>query len=114
MKHPLDHATCARLQQQLREAEEQTHRALQDASDHDGLRTAARLLLETQREIRELAWQADGSAAAVADQDSALAEAAIAIGREEHELKPEVKDILKAVFMWKDNPRERAGAHPGH
>jgi len=33
--------------------------------------------------------------------------AAIEIQREQHVMKPDPKDILKAVFMWRDDPRER-------
>ena len=38
---------------------------------------------------------------------SASDRAAIELQREEHEFKADLKDILKAVFMWKDSPRER-------
>ena len=31
----------------------------------------------------------------------------IQIQRESHELRNDFKDILKALFMWKDDPEER-------
>ncbi|MDB6079363.1 MAG: hypothetical protein JWO82_3110 [Akkermansiaceae bacterium] len=33
--------------------------------------------------------------------------AAIDIERDAHTLKPEFKDVLKALFMWKDDPAKR-------
>lgn len=107
MNNKLDRQTCARLQRRLREAEEQTRQALEDRADNEALRRATTRLLETQREIRELVQQSDDAESTPQD-ECAVAEAAIAIEREQHELKPQFKDVLKAIFMWQDDPRERA------
>ena len=34
--------------------------------------------------------------------------AAVQIEREAHTLKPEFMDVVKALFMWKDDPVQRA------
>lgn len=38
---------------------------------------------------------------------SATDRAAIQLQREEHEFKLDFRDILKALFMWKEKPTER-------
>jgi hypothetical protein len=31
------------------------------------------------------------------------------IQRENHELRADFKDVLKALFMWRDDPKDRGG-----
>ena len=48
---------------------------------------------------------ADSQFSSPADQE--LEKEKILIQRESHELRSDFKDILKALFMWKDDPKER-------
>lgn len=112
MSNQLDPETCGRLQKRLREAEERARQALQDPGD-DSLRNATEQLLNTHREIRALIREAEfiPNSPKSSEVECAVADAAIAIEREEHEHKPEFTDILKAIFMWKDDPYERSGTN---
>lgn len=110
MDNLLDPDTCARLQQRLREAEARTTEALETKGGEESLRNATEQLLKTHREIRQMIQSAEKSPeqAQAKEHPGTVEQAAIATQREEHELKPEFKDVLKAIFMWKDDPRERA------
>lgn len=105
----LDSETCDRLQQRLRSAEVGVRKVLEE-SDKDGpLRSATEELMEAHREIRDLLQQAENKNGPAPDASSKdVVKAEIEIGREEHEMKPDAKDVLKAIFMWKDDPHERA------
>jgi hypothetical protein len=50
--------------------------------------------------------ESDAAKAAIPDPE-ALDQEKIQIQRENHELRKDFKDVLKALFMWVDDPKER-------
>ena len=105
----LDSETCDRLQKRLRDAEAGVRKALKDSDKESPLHTATEELIDAHRDIRKLLQQAEDTKQPASDADSKdVVKAEIEIGREEHEMKPDAKDVLKAIFMWKDDPQERA------
>ncbi len=50
--------------------------------------------------------ESDAPKTAISDPE-ALDQEKIQIQRENHELRNDVKDVLKALFMWVDDPKER-------
>ncbi|MDX1679544.1 MAG: hypothetical protein R3242_02330 [Akkermansiaceae bacterium] len=104
----LNSELCARLQQRLRDAEKHAHAALEQSSDKaDPLHEATLELLDAHREIRDMLNEHDLENSSKLN-DPEVEVAAVEVGREEHEHKAEIKDILKAIFMWRDDPAERA------
>ena len=65
------------------------------------------------RDIGELVAKQDVEEESVPDpahpalQSAEVQREAVKIHREGHELKPDLKDIIKALFMWQDDPVER-------
>jgi len=101
---------CALLKRRLREAEADTTAALEAAGDDHPVAAPARRLMAVHREIRELLLDSCEVPAPVPgspEADPRVALEAVRIEREAHQLKPEFKDVLKALFMWKDDPVER-------
>jgi hypothetical protein len=101
----LNSETCAQLQQRLRKAESAVREAIDGTAEDKPLQLATQELLKTHRETRNLLPEAE---ATQAPKQLDVVDAEIEIGRKEHEHKPEFKDILKAIFMWHDDPHERA------
>lgn len=108
MNQLLSDATLRRLQERLQNAEALTRTTLAGARDENPLVEPTRQLLAVHQEIRALLGADDSQNGSEAPDDGGIAEAAVQISREEHTLKPEVKDVLKALFMWRDDPAERA------
>ncbi|MBK1826630.1 hypothetical protein [Haloferula rosea] len=108
MNQLLSDSTLRRLQERLQNAETLTRTTLAGARDENPLVEPTRQLLAVHQEIRTLLgadYSPDGSEM---PDDRDFDKAAVQISREEHTLKPEVKDVLKALFMWRDDPAERA------
>ena len=105
----LDSATCDRLQQRLQKAEISVRSALKNSNGDSTLRAAAEELINAHRDVRDLlqSVENDGHANSSNIGEHEVAKAEIEIRREEHELKPDAKDVIKAIFMWKDDPQER-------
>lgn len=61
--------------------------------------------LEARLPLPEADASADGKPVAVAHDE--VQEESIQIQREKHELRNDFKDVLKALFMWVDDPVER-------
>ncbi len=103
--------TCSRLAERLKEAEGRLEAALRDSPAEHPLVHPARELMEIHREMRDamLSVLETGSreASHPVEHDPEVVSAAIQIEREAHTLKPEFKDILKSLLMWKDDPVER-------
>ena len=97
------------LRRRLQTAEAFASKALKGAAEENPLYEPTRKLLAVHQEIRDL-LSAEGreKRPAEAEEECEVVHAAIEIGREEHTLKADAKDILKAFFMWKDDPEERA------
>lgn len=106
----LSKKTHSHLQQRLRETEARTRKVLESTPDDHPVVEPTRELLAIHREIRSLIHDMlPSSAASVnAPENPAVESAAIEIAKEEHTMKPEVLDVIKALFMWKDDPEERA------
>ncbi|MFN5868466.1 MAG: hypothetical protein ACK46A_03945, partial [Akkermansiaceae bacterium] len=49
----------------------------------------------------------DVTTPAILDDSEALNQEIIRIQREKHEMRKDIKDILKALFLWVDDPKER-------
>lgn len=100
---------CERIQVRLREAERVAKEALASAPDDDPLAESTAELLRVHSEVRQIILGALGSEAERREsEDAQVREAEIRIEEEAHELKPDPLDVLKALFMWRDNPSERA------
>jgi len=102
---------CGSLHARLSVAEQKVEAALADVPTGHPLALAARELLSLHDEVRdylqsayEEALPADGAAK---QHVGIEAKAAIEIERDAHTLKPDFKDVVKALFMWKDAPEER-------
>jgi hypothetical protein len=61
--------------------------------------------LESRLPLPEADASSDGTAAAAAHDE--VQKESIKIQREKHELRNDFKDVLKALFMWVDDPVER-------
>jgi len=101
----------AALVEQLRDAENATREALKRANPEDPLGIATAKLLAVHEQIRTLA--AEKQAEIAGSDECDVYDAAIEINREEHTMKPNAKDVLKALFMWRDDPVERAKSGKG-
>mgnify|MGYP007073322110 FL=1 len=100
---------CKTLKDRLKTAESDLKSALASSDPGHPLVTPARELLAIHTEIRDLLLdhlEASSKEKLPEDQPD-VAMAAVQIGRENHTLKPEFKDVVKALFMWKDDPVER-------
>lgn len=109
MSNELTREVCNTLRNRLRQAEENLQQALATTSDSHPVVEPARDLLAIHTEIRDLLL---ANFAPSADETGPEAEpevesAALDIEQEAHTLKPEFKDVVKALFMWKDDPVER-------
>lgn len=101
---------CATLNERFRKAEAKIRAALSHTEAGHPLSEPARDLLAIHSEIRDMLLD-DGEApegASPIEDHPEVAQAAIQIEREAHTLKPDFMDVLKALFMWKDDPVERA------
>ena len=108
MNQLLSDATLRRLQERLQNAETLTRTTLAGARDENPLVEPTRQLLAVHQEIRTLLGAGHSPDGSETPDDRDIDKAAVQISREEHTLKPEVKDVLKALFMWRDDPAERA------
>ncbi|WP_338689347.1 hypothetical protein [Haloferula helveola] len=100
---------CERLKDRLQEAEAHVKDALAKAPDGDPLAGPTQELLAIHTEIRDMLLDAFDEPADEPPTEEApeVVSAAIEIEREAHTLKADFKDVLKALFMWKDDPVER-------
>lgn len=110
MQAVISKQVCSRLSVRLQSSESRLRQALAQAEPDHPLASTSRELLSIHTEIRDLLLdKSEASAEAARPEDGPeVAEAAIQIEREAHTLKPEFMDVLKALFMWKDDPVERA------
>lgn len=101
---------CARLKDRLQEAEAQVRDALRHTDADHPLAGAATTLLEIHREIRDVLLDSFEENEAAAEKDPHLDQAAVQIGREQHTAKADFMDMVKAFFMWRDDPHDRVRA----
>jgi hypothetical protein len=110
MKQDLSQFDIQHLQGRLQAAESYARTALRSAKEENPLYEPVRKLLAVHQEIRDLLE--DGSSASETENEMdqrELAHAAVQIKREEHTLKADAMDVLKALFMWRDSPEEKVG-----
>ena len=105
----IDLSSLDQLQQRLKAAESRTRDALQQCDAQNPLASSVEELLAVHQKVRELLLQSANSPEPSASEGDSceVVSAAIEIEREEHTLKADVKDILKAFFMWKEHPADR-------
>ena len=110
MQPVISKQVCSRLKDRLQSSESRLRAALDQAAPDHPLTSPSRELLSIHNEIRDLLLDKSKASAetALPEEGPEVAEAAIQIEREAHTLKPEFMDVLKALFMWKDDPVERA------
>lgn len=100
---------CSLLKDRLQEAEAHTKAALEKTPTDHPLAGPTKELLAIHMEIRDmLLANFDDTSDKSSESPAEVAVAAVEIEREAHTMKPEFKDVLKALFMWKDDPIERA------
>ncbi|MCH7228433.1 hypothetical protein [Haloferula sp. A504] len=110
MENATTREVCTTLKDRLRTAEAKVRSALEATGADHPLAGPASELLEIHSEIRDLLldnFETNRTAQRLEDQPE-VAMAAVEIEREAHTLKPDFMDVLKALFMWKDDPVERA------
>lgn len=100
------------MQDRLEAAEQRLLAALEGFPADHPASLAAQDLLAVHAEVRDMvrdAYEAGTDHLHVPQEfsDGHEASAAIQIERDAHTLKAEFKDIMKALFMWKDDPAER-------
>lgn len=102
------------LQQRLVAAEEALQAALSQCNPSEPVAIASRQLLDIHEELRDLmslAWSSASDPEFKPDSslnNSRVARAAIAIEDEAHTIKHEFMDVVKALFLWKEDPVKRA------
>jgi len=111
MASPIPTAESAdHLQVKIEAAEGRLLAALESLPSDHPVRLAADELLSAHAEVREMvrdAYEAGAQDRKPEFTDEHEVRAAIDIERDAHTLKPEFKDVLKALFMWKDDPATR-------
>lgn len=110
METTITREVCTSLKARLQTAEAEVRSALAATGEDHPLTEPARQLLDIHTEIRDLIldnFEPDRTEQRPEDQPE-VAMAAVEIEREAHTLKPDFMDVLKALFMWKDDPVERA------
>lgn len=110
MEKEVSKKVCNTLNERFRKAEADVRSALADTEAGHPLAEPARELLAIHTEIRDLLLDhfEESTVASADEARPEVVQAAIQIEREAHTLKAEFMDILKALFMWKDDPVERA------
>jgi hypothetical protein len=100
---------CEALNDRLQAAEQRLRASLNESEGDHPLVEPAQDLLAIHKDIRSLLLQEAGLdvAAVSAEEHPEVAMAAVEIQDEAHTLKANVKDVVKALFMWKDDPVER-------
>jgi len=98
--------TADHLQARIEAAEQRLQTSLGDLPADHPVALAATDLLEAQNEMRALVREEYEARSGKKPEFSSVpeAEAAIQIEREHHTPKAEFKDVLKALFMWRDDP----------
>lgn len=100
---------CEKIQVRLREAERLATEALASAPADDPLAESTAELLRVHSEVRQIIRRAiESESERREDEDAQFRDAEIQIEAEAHEARPEPLDVLKALFMWRDDPAERA------
>ena len=100
---------CLKLKDRLQDAEAKTKAALSQTEAGHPLIAPTQELLAIHTEIRDLLlanFEEESGTSRIED-DPKLASEAIQIEREAHTMKPEFMDVVKALFMWKDDPVKR-------
>lgn len=101
------------LKQRLHEAEEETRAALEATPPDHPLAAPARKLLAAHNEIRtnlleNFGHRIDPDPTAT-EHDSAVVSESVQIERDQHRVtQSEFMEAVKALFMWRDDPVERA------
>ncbi|MGE9271235.1 MAG: hypothetical protein ACQKBU_10565 [Verrucomicrobiales bacterium] len=112
MEPHISPTTLNQLRERLHTAESLATTALGGAKEENPLYEPTRRLLAVHQDLRKLLepQEEDSPEDKVSefDRTQEVTHAAIEIEREEHTLKADALDILKALFMWKDDPVERA------
>lgn len=108
MSQLISDSALHRLQERLQTAESLVRTALKSAEEENPLFEPTRQLLGVHQDIRELLMGGRTKDESPSEEDCKVVHAAIEIEREEHTMKADAMDILKAFFMWKDDPEERA------
>lgn len=103
-------AVCETLKDRLQDAERDLQSALASSTADHPLAEPARELLGIHTEIRDMLLERFETPAPEqrTEEEPEVAMAAVQIEREAHTLKPEFMDVVKALFMWKDDPVQRA------
>lgn len=100
------------LRTRLQEAEAELREALSGADASGPVSIAAEKLLTAHREVRQFLGETFEPSPLSPEGDADVQDAEIEIEREQHTLKPDAKDVLKALFMWRDDPVDRVkGTH---
>lgn len=106
---PTDPAVFELLKSRLRDAELETNAALANTPDDHPLVDPTRKLLDIHREIRATLLESfpESTSDSGIENDPSVVAEAVQIEREHHEAKGEFLDVVKALFMWRDDPVER-------
>lgn len=98
--------SAGHLKARIDAAEKRLTAALEDLPPEHPVALAVNDLLSAQQEARVLMRSVyeHGESKNPEFSTEREAQAAIQIEREHHTLKPEFKDILKALFLWRDDP----------
>lgn len=100
---------CATLKDRLQVAEADLRKALAASEADHPLVEPARELLAIHTEIRDMLLDNFDltESPSAPDEEPEVAMAAVQIEREAHTLKADFMDVVKALFMWKDDQVER-------
>lgn len=101
-------ASFAELRSRLQQAEASAREALANSEESSPLARATEELLAVHREVRRRLGDTFEAEAGTQHDDPEVHSAEIEIEREQHTIKTSPKDVLKALFMWRDDPVERA------
>ncbi|GAA5484737.1 hypothetical protein [Haloferula sargassicola] len=107
-----DQKIFALLKDRLREAEAETRAALEETPPDHPLAAPARKLLSVHGEIRtrlldRFEHRIDPNPTATED-DPVVGAESVQIEREQHHVKKnEFTEVVKALFMWRDDPVQR-------
>lgn len=100
--------SCEEIKNRLRDAEKIAGDLLAKSSADDDLAKATKELLNVHAEIRGVLQRSlENHSGASATTNDDLQRAEIEIEADNHELKSDPIDILKALFMWRETPEER-------
>ena len=97
------------LQKRLQAAEARTRSALEQTPADHPLAMAVQEFLEAHSNLRDLVVDMTHDAGVdISHSESEITTAALELEREEHTAKADFKDVIKALFLWKEHPVDRA------